>query len=97
MCLRCLSTINDCLLSSRHVVEELWYYSIMTMVQYEYWSCLLIADIPQCLIDYMTYVTQLEYDQEPDYNLLRNSLKAGMKKERLALDGKLNFTVQVSR
>ena len=67
------------------------------IVQYEYWNCLLIADIPQCLIDYMSYVTQLEYDQEPDYNLLRNSLKAGMKKERLALDGKLVFAVQVSR
>ena len=66
-------------------------------MQYEYWSYLLIADISQCLIDYMTYVTHLEYDQEPDYNLLRNSLKAGMKKERLALDGKLVFAVQVSR
>ncbi|XP_067938930.1 serine/threonine-protein kinase VRK1-like isoform X2 [Watersipora subatra] len=48
--------------------------------------------VPQCLIDYMMYVMELDYDEEPDYGQLKSYLKNGMKKEKITHDGKLDFS-----
>lgn len=43
------------------------------------------------MIEYMEYVGGLSYEQEPDYTRLRTLLTSGMKKEKIKLDGKLEF------
>ena len=49
----------------------------------------MVTDIPSCIVKYMTYVKQLEYDETPDYAHLRKCLKS----DKLSGDGKLEFPV----
>jgi len=50
-----------------------------------------LGDVPACIKQYMSYVSLLEYSDQPDYNKLRKLFTDEKKRLKLSSDTKLVF------